>query len=56
MSFQKTTISVAIVLLVLALIFVAISLYRTKYNTQYPPVQAECPDYWIYESQSQGCK
>lgn len=56
MSFQKITISVAIVLLVVALIFVAVSLYRTKYDVQYPPVQAQCPDYWIYESQNEGCK
>lgn len=55
MSFQKTTITVAIILLVLALIFIAYSLYNTKYNTAYPPVDAQCPDYWIYDSKNQWC-
>ena len=47
MSFQSVTITVAIVILILCLIFVGVSLYNNKYNTQYPPVQADCPDYWV---------
>ena len=29
------------------MIFIGISLYRNKKNFQYPPVAANCPDYWL---------
>jgi hypothetical protein len=44
--FQQTVTTVAIVILIIALCFIGISLYRAKYNTKYPPVIANCPDYW----------
>ena len=46
-TFQSITMTVAIVILVICLIFIAIALYRSKYNTQFPPVIADCPDYWL---------
>jgi len=46
-SFQKITIGVAVILLICCLIFIGYSLYNSKYNTAYPPVEAACPDYWI---------
>ena len=46
MSFQKTTLVVAIVFLVLMLGLVAFMLYKAKSEVQYPPDVAECPDYW----------
>ena len=56
MSFQKTTVIIAIIMLILCLIFISISLYNDKYNSQYPPVIADCPDYWIDRSSGDGAK
>ena len=47
MTFQKVVVTIAIVLLVLALIAFGVVLYNQKYNQQFPPVVADCPDYWI---------
>jgi|LauGreDrversion4_1035100.scaffolds.fasta_scaffold1292605_1 hypothetical protein len=44
--FQKTVTTVAIIILILSLCFIGIALYRAKYNSTYPPVIANCPDYW----------
>ena len=44
--FQKTVSIVAIIILIIALCFIGIALYRQKYNSQYPPVIPNCPDYW----------
>lgn len=54
MSFQKTTMIIAIIILIICLIFIGISLYNSKYNTQYPPVVADCPDYWLDLSDGDG--
>lgn len=45
-SFQKITMMVAIVILIICLVFIGYSLYISKYNKQYPPVISDCPDYW----------
>ena len=45
--FQKIVLTTAIILLVLALIAFAVVLYNRKFNQEYPPVTAECPDYWV---------
>ena len=45
--FQKTVLGIAIVLLVLALIAFGVILYNNKYSQAYPPVVADCPDYWV---------
>ena len=44
--FQKSVATVAIIILIITLCIIGISLYRTKYNSKYPPVIANCPDYW----------
>ncbi len=44
--FQKTVVTVAIVILIIVLCFIGISLYRQKNSIIYPPVIANCPDYW----------
>ena len=49
-SFQTTVMSISIVLLIICLIFVGISLYRGKYNRDFPPILGLCPDYWTDES------
>ena len=49
-SFQTTVMSISIVLLIICLIFVGISLYRNKYNQDFPPSVANCPDFWLDQS------
>ena len=44
--FQKSVATVAIVILIITLCFIGIALYRQAYNSDYPPVLANCPDYW----------
>ena len=44
--FQKTVATVAIVILIITLCIIGIALYRAKYHSKYPPVIANCPDYW----------
>jgi hypothetical protein len=44
--FQKTVATIAIVILIIALCFIGIALYRAKFKSAYPPVIANCPDYW----------
>ncbi len=50
-SFQSTVMTVAIIILIICLIFVGISLYRSKFNKSFPPISPNCPDYWIDESE-----
>jgi len=47
MAYQKIVVTIAIILLILALISFGIVLYNQKYNSEYPPIVADCPDYWI---------
>lgn len=43
--FQKVVLFAAIVILILALIFIGIALSYSK-NDTWPPIVAQCPDYW----------
>ena len=45
-TFQKTVIMVATVLLILSLLVIGIALYRHRQHEVFPPVIANCPDYW----------
>jgi hypothetical protein len=47
-SFQKTVLTVFLVIFVLCMLLIAFSIYRNKYNTDYPPVISDCPDYWEF--------
>lgn len=44
-TFQKTTLTIAIVLLIIALIVFALLMSQSA--KRYPPVVANCPDYWV---------
>ena len=55
-SFQNVVMSIASVILILVLIFIGISLHNNKKTTAYPPVIADCPDYWIDMSEGDGNK
>lgn len=52
MTFQKTVLISAAVILLISLIFISIALYNSKYNAKFPPVDAYCPDYWILDDTS----
>ena len=52
MSFQKNVLKVAIVIFIISLILIGIAIYNNKYSVDYPPVIADCPDYWIEKPSS----
>jgi hypothetical protein len=51
-SFQKLVVNIAVFSLISLLIIVGIILYRSRKNVTYPPVTANCPDYWIDDGSS----
>jgi len=54
--FYIVVISIAAVLLILILTYIGILMKQTKgANTAYPPVQATCPDYWDYITDTSSC-
>ena len=52
--FQNIIIGVAIISLISLFIIFGVMLYYTKSKEIYPPVVANCPDYWL--SQQEGKK
>ena len=51
-AFQKTAVIVALVVLVVALIFIAIMLVVQANSQKFPPYSSSCPDYWNMEKTS----
>ena len=45
--FQKTVLTVAIIVFILLLIFIGSVLYQNKYGSAFPPFVSNCPDYWL---------
>ena len=52
--FQSLVIKISITLLILALILIAIFAYSDRSQAEYPPVLANCPDYWLDRSAGKG--
>ena len=46
MSFQKTVLTVAIVLFIILMLLIAVMMTSAKNNEVYPPQIGQCPDYW----------
>ena len=46
MNFQKKVIIVATIILIGLLVFVGYAIQKDKGEATFPPVTAECPDYW----------
>ena len=46
MDFQKVVMAVAIGVLILTLGMIGSALGKQRKNAVYPPVLADCPDYW----------
>lgn len=53
--FQKFVLYAAIFVLILALIFIGMSLSRAK-NPVWPPVIPNCPDYWVVDGSGNNTK
>lgn len=47
--FQKLILFSAIIILIIALVIIGIALSYSKDNEQWPPVTADCPDYWMID-------
>lgn len=52
--FQSIIINIAIISLIILFIIIGVMLYYAKSKEIYPPVIADCPDYWL--SQQHGKK
>jgi len=53
--FNKVVLFVAIVLLIVILFGVGYAMKKAKNYTKYPPILADCPDYWeIVEEREDG--
>ena len=55
MSFQKTVLIIALIVLSVMLFFIALAMRGLKKSQGYPPEIAECPDYWTKNSNGK-CK
>ena len=47
MDFTNTVIITSLVLLVIILVFIAISMSSAKKSMDWPPIIPDCPDYWV---------
>jgi len=47
MNFQIIVLTIALLLLVASLVFIGYALYTNRFSKKFPPVIAECPDFWI---------
>ena len=45
-TFQKIVLFIAVVILLISLIFIAISLHFAKAKGKWPPLVPDCPDFW----------
>ena len=55
MNFYKIIIFIAIIVLIIFLSIVAISIYNSKKDAIFPPHISICPDYYIYNEETQKC-
>ena len=49
-SFQDIVLSIAVFFLIITLLIIGIALYRNRSTLSFPPVVADCPDYWIAQN------
>ena len=45
--FQKVVLTIAIILLLFTLVFIALALKNSKEEAVWPPLVGDCPDYWL---------
>ena len=46
-NFQKTVATIAIIIFIILMIFIASVLSNNKYGVTFPPTVSDCPDYWL---------
>ena len=46
-NFQKIVATIAIIIFIILMIFIALILSSNKTDVSYPPTVSQCPDYWI---------
>ena len=54
-NFQKIVLIIAIILLILALAFIGTAISNEKNIHDFPPIIAECPDYWMHDVVENKC-
>lgn len=54
MGFQKIVLIVAGVILLLSLIAIGVAVYKQQFNSKYPPLIGDCPDYWELQTTDDG--
>lgn len=54
-SFQKIILFSALIILIIALVFIGISLSYSK-DQNWPPITPECPDYWLADGSGNDSK
>ena len=45
-TFQKTVLTISIIVLIFSLIILGLFLAKSLFEDSYPPVISDCPDYW----------
>ena len=45
-TFQKTVLTISVIVLIFSLIILGIFLAKSLFEDSYPPVISDCPDYW----------
>ena len=53
-AFRTVVLITATVILLLSLCLIGLALHHQKYNSNYPPIIANCPDYWVDASGNNG--
>jgi hypothetical protein len=48
-SFQVVVLSIAVVILIIALAFIGVTLRNSQKNAAWPPLVPDCPDYWTMD-------
>jgi hypothetical protein len=48
-SFQKMILVIATIILIIALIFIGVSLHYSRRTIAWPPLVTACPDYWTVD-------
>ena len=51
-SFEKNVVTIAVIVLVIALISVGLAMKYSTTSVVFPPSVSDCPDYWLYTNKS----
>lgn len=50
LNFQRIVLIIAIIMLIVAMIFIGYALYKQSSDITWPPEIPKCPDYWTYDA------